>query len=191
MAASNGKKPIADVAKPGDSPADATARPIITGHEIMKDPMVTEQVDVSEQASIEKSAASNEQKELTPPSVTHKVIAPLSSKKDTAKAPEPQEKAPDEPTSDDAVVDAVLEKVDDKKIEDWRNEEDRKRQELVDELVEQKKYFLPINQVRSRRNSKIFLIILAVVLPVGVGLLLAIDAGIILPNVKLPFDLIK
>ncbi len=180
-----------DVSKPGGTRADATARPIITGHEIMKDPMVTD--NSADEATLEESSnAPTESKELTAPSVTHKVIAPLAKDTDDTPSEEKVEepKKIEDTSPGDAVVDAVLEQVDDKKVEKWRVEEEQRRQEAVEKLVEEKKYFLPIDQVRSRRNNKLVLVIIAVFLPIIVGLGLAIDAGVIKPGFSVPFDFI-
>lgn len=189
--ASSAKKPVMDVSKPGGTRADATARPIITGHEIMKDPMMKVLASSDSEATEEPVSSEPEQKELAAPSVTHKVIAPLATEDESEDSPKSKKEETVEESSDSAVMDAVLEQVDDKKVENWRNEEEQKRAELVEKLVDDKKYFLPINQVRSRRNNRIILIIIAILLPLIVGLGLAVDAGIIKPGFTLPFDFIK
>lgn len=209
------KKPVMDVSKPGKSPADATTRPIITGHSIMKDPMVTEETKPVEGVTPEEPEA----EKIAIPVSSHRVIQPIRSTdelpaekpvapddaqaEESAEEPEPEPKNADEPpaeepakkaepsVSDDAVVDAVLDQVGDKKEETKESEEERKRQELVDKLVEEKKYFVPIAQERSRRNNRLAVIILGALLPVIVGLGLAADAGVINLGFKVPFDFIK
>lgn len=191
------KQPIDDVAKPGKTPADATARPIITGHAMMQDPMVTK--DAEEPVATESTEPTEKDKELAAPSAAHKVIQPLAAQeeapKEAAKSEEDkpaEEEKTDEPSvSDDAVVDAVLEQVGDKKQETKQSEEDRKRQELVDKLVEEKKYFVPIAHEAAKRNSKLALIILGALLPLIIGLGLAADAGLVDLGFKMPFDFIK
>jgi hypothetical protein len=199
------KKPVMDVSKPGKSPADATTRPIITGHAIMKDPMVNEEPANMEGVTEEVTTPEVSEEKVTPaPSTSHKVIQPLESKEekpeesDTKPAEEPEktdEPAQDDkkesPVTDDAVVDAVLDQVGDKKEEIKQSEEDRKRQEMVDKLVEEKKYFVPIAQEGKRRKNKLALLVLGALLPVIVGLGLAADAGAIDPGFKVPFDFIK
>jgi hypothetical protein len=199
------KKPVMDVSKPGKSPADATTRPIITGHAIMKDPMVNEEPANMEGVTEEVATPEVSEEKVAPaPSTSHKVIQPLESKEekpeesDTKPAEEPEktdEPAQDDkketPVTDDAVVDAVLDQVGDKKEEIKQSEEDRKRQEMVDKLVEEKKYFVPIAQEGKRRKNKLALLILGALLPVIVGLGLAADAGAIDPGFKVPFDFIK
>ena len=204
------KKPVMDVSKPGKTAADATARPIITGHAMMKDPMVTEDTTPTEGVTEEVATTETEEVKSVTPSTTHKVIQPLESaaveevsespveaekpSEQTDPVPEETKEEPkkEETTvSDDAVVDAVLDQVSDKKEETKESEEEHKRQELVDKLVEEKKYFLPINQVHSRRNNRLALLVLGALLPVIVGLGLAADAGAINLGFKVPFDFIK
>jgi hypothetical protein len=204
MAASD-KKPVMDVSKPGKSPADATARPIITGHAMMKDPMVTEEAVAKPEETEVTPDMETADKEAVAPSAAHKVIQPLAAvpetpeptdKPETEEADKPAE--PEEPkeeqqpsVAEDAVVDAVLEQVGDKKQENKLSEEEAKRQEMIDKLVDEKKYFLPIHHERSKKNGKLALVIFAALLPVIVGLGLAADAGAIDLGFKVPFDFIK
>lgn len=181
-----------DVAKPGKTPASATSRPVIVSHgPAIKDPMVTDDTKPDAEESQSKESLSK----------SHKVIAPLtfddSKNAETSKLaekPEPVQDKPDETPADDtsdAVVDAVLDQVADKKEGDKEEAARQKRQELVDALVESKKYFLPINSVKRKRNNMIAIVILAAILPLVIGVWLAIDAKLILPDVTLPIDLIK
>lgn len=210
--AANSKKSVMDVSKPGKSPADATARPIITGHAMMKDPMVTDDKvpleGVTEDVPVTSESNTPEEKEAAP-STSHKVIQPLTEetedkseepatdkddseeKPETAEESKPEEKKEESPVTEDAVVDAVLDQVGDKKEETKESEEERKRQEVVDKLIEEKKYFVPIDQVHTRRNNRLALLVLGALLPVIIGLGLAADAGVINLGFKVPFDFIK
>lgn len=194
------KLPIDDVAKPGKTPADATARPIITTHAIMKDPMVTEDPTSVEEAN-NASEETTPEKQLPLPSAK-KVIQPISDPgepdakvKNDSETPAKTETSAPEPSVDDvtdsAVVDAVVDQVADKKKEDKLNEEEQQRQELIDKLVDEKKYFLPITSHTARRNGRVSLLLLGALLPVIVGLGLAADAGLINLGFKVPFDFIK
>jgi hypothetical protein len=202
------KKPVMDVSKPGKTPADATTRPIISGHEIMKDPMVNEEPEQMEGVTVDVKTSDDPKESPSTPPTSHKIIQPLSStdkteeetKEESTEKPAKESDTDTKPTEDDkpessvtedAVVDAVLDQVGDKKEETKESEEDRKRQEQVDKLVEEKKYFVPIGQVNKRRNNRIVLLILGALLPVIVGLGLAADAGVINLGFKVPFDFIK
>lgn len=192
------KKPVMDVAKPGKTPAGATSRPIIVGHgPAIKDPMVndgdTPQADVDTE-------------EKQPLQASHKVITPItdtadsesvrtskdaSDSDDKPKEAEPEGADESDELTDDAVVDAVIDQVADKKQSEKVDDAAIKRQELVEQLVSSKKYFLPINSIKRRRNSRLAIVLVAALLPLLIGLVLAIDAGVLLPEVTLPFDLIK
>lgn len=210
MAAANPKKPVMDVSKPGKSPANATARPIITGHEMMKDPMVNEEPAKMEGVTEDVTSSEEKTEKAAVAPTSHKIIQPLgdaeekpaetdekSASEDEKSEPTEEEATEDKkeaappPVTDDAVVDAVLDQVGDKKEETKESEEERKRQEQVNKLVEEKKYFVPIGQINKRRNNRIVLLILGALLPVIVGLGLAADAGAINLGFKVPFDFIK
>ncbi len=207
MAAS--KKTISDVEKPGTTPANATSRPVIVGHgPVMKDPMVTtDKKDTNDQATDTPSAAKLRVepkkviKPLTPEETAEedatKDPAPESEApaKDTTGKPEPEKPKPAEPaedsSSESAVVDAVLDQANETKQSDIEDKAAAERQELVGKLVADKKYFVPLATAQHRRNNKIALVALVALLPLLVGGVLAVDAGIIETGVQLPFDLIK
>lgn len=212
--ASNSKKTVMDVSKPGKTAATATSRPVIITHgAIVKDPMVNEEAATDTPA----------QETQTPlPSTTKKVITPLSDQKnsddsgpedapsteaptsesektETSEKPAAQadvsEKEPAEPEAqeenEEAVVDAVVEQVTDKKAEEQATAEEDKRRELVTKLITEKKYFVPLAVARHNRNNKLGILLIAVAIPLLVGVVLAIDAGFIGQGIELPFDLIK
>lgn len=193
---SSSKKPVMDVSKPGKTPADATTRPIITGHAVLKDPMINATDPESEVPTDTLLEGEDVPDEAAAPSTTHKVIKPIEPEpKDTdnKEEPEPEKKsdAPEPQITEGAVVDAVIDQVTDKKKQEVVDAEELERRELVDKLVEEKKYFVAISETKARRTSKFLLIFVAALLPLLVGLVLAIDAGVIETNITLPFDLIK
>lgn len=175
------KKPITDVQKPGKTPAAATSRPIIVGHGApLKDPMVTDD-----------GAKTDESK--TPEKITkttQKVVKPINQ-------PDPEPAKPEEPAADDtavsdqAVVDAVVGRAGDKKQAEKDADELHKRLEIVEQLVESKKYFVPIDVAAKKRTHRIELALFIILLVVAVAGVLAVDAGVINTDIKLPFDLIK
>ena len=186
MPAPANKKPIMDVAKPGDTAATATSRPVIINHGMLvKDPMMQDKGD---------EAASVVSVEETPQKLTQskKIIAPMATQETTESKQEDSDKAETaDEQSDEAVVDAVVDQMADKKDKDTIDEEDVKRQELVTKLVADKKYFVPLAVARHDRNNKIGIIVIVMLIPLVVGIVLAIDAGVIGGDVSLPFDLIK
>lgn len=197
MAASANKKPIMDVAKPGKTAATATSRPVIINHGAMvKDPMMHDDTETTTEYAPEK-----------PQPVTKKIITPIIEEPQTEQTEEataaPEEapkqedekttetQSPEESASDEAVVDAVVDQVTDKKAQEKLAEEEKTQRELVNKLVTDKKYFVPLAVARHSRNNKIGIIFIAMLIPFAVGLLLAVDAGLIGENISLPFDLVK
>ncbi len=177
-------KPITDIQKPGKTPAAATSRPIIVGHGIpLKDPMMAaDEAKPAEQQSAEK---------LTRP--TSKVVKPLSEQAPVASTqPEPAKKdVEDAAISDQAVVDAVVERAGDKKQAEKDADVLHKRLELVEQLVQSKKYFVPIGVAAKKRTHRIELGLFVALLILLVGVVLAIDADVINTDIQLPFDLLK
>lgn len=176
------KKPVMDVAKPGETPAEATSRPIIVSKKpAVKDPMVNEKEEKAPEADAPSLS----------PSVSKKKIEPLSSASKPTE--EPAEKKPEEkpdttiatPDTDELIGEEKQEAVESKV-----DEEATKRQELVDKLIAEKKYFVPIGAAQHKRNS-VTAVILFLVLVAIVGVYLAIDANLIKTDISLPFDLIK
>jgi hypothetical protein len=120
-------------------------------------------------------------------------------KTETAEKPAPEpdasEKEAAEPEAEseneEAVVDAVVEQVTDKTAEEQATAEEDKRRELVSKLVTEKKYFVPLAVARHNRNNKLGILLIGVAVPLLIGIILAIDAGIFGLGMELPFDLIK
>lgn len=200
---------VMDVSKPGKTAADATARPIIIGHGSMaQDPMVnpaenknpdapekkpdSEAIPVGKKIILpisEQEKSAEEIKETTPEQAEEPKTPDAEAKPEAEPEPaEPQETS-GESSSDSAVVDAVADQVDVKKQE-LADEEDKKKQEAINKLVSDKKYFVPIGKAhkKSRNFTATFILLVLVVV---IGVVLAIDAGLLDIGVDLPIDLIK
>ncbi len=186
-------KQIMDVAKPGKSPADASARPIIVGHgPRVQDPMVnTPEADDPDEPKTETASA------ITPTS--KKVIAPIPETENipdetivqSADKPEEVPETTDTDISDSAIVDAVVDQVGNKNKEDQSTDEDKKKQEAIDKLVLEKKYFVPIGRAHKKRNARWAFILLLIIIVGGGGALFAADAGVLNLGFTPPFDFIK
>lgn len=184
-------KTLTDVEKPGTTPAHATSRPIIISKApAVKDPMVSnDEPVVAEPVRL-------------PPSAAKKTIAPLSAEDKRPELPPanpaPTEKASEKPEETEPKEEALpVETPTDQSPEEIAaaeqavlSKEEQEQAELVNKLVEQKKYFVPIGAVQKRRTAR-NTALLALVLLVFVGAALALDAGIIKTDFTLPFDLIK
>lgn len=219
MAASDkNKKQVMDVSKPGKIPPGASSRPVIVGHKPqVQDPMVTAEETkdetpetpgtkpeattspaMSKKVIIPLSEAdkkTDEPAEIEPteeaeqPSETteepeEKESTPAAEETEEPKAPEPDDAA------DSVVVDAVIDQVGDKKQDEIEAEEERKRQESIEMLVAEKKYFVPIGKAHKKSNQ-ISLVLTLFLFVVLVGVLAAIDAEVLDAGFNLPFDLIK
>ena len=204
------EKQVMDVSKPGKTPADPSARPVIVGHKPMvQDPMVTETEDETVEA-VEEPQAETEEKPAVSPSASKRIIAPLSAEEKSVDDTEADEesqpvaeetvsedsipaktKNEDSATSDAAVVDAVVDQVaDKKKVDEQQEADERKKREALEKLVAEKKYFIPLG--RSHHTSGHGLLVFTVLLGVAfLGLVAAIDAGMLEAGFTLPFDLIK
>jgi len=171
-----------DVARPGKTAPDTSARPVIVTHKPMvEDPMV------------KKDETKDEPKSDTS---SKKVIQPLVVETDKpAEEPKPPEPANDpekEQAKEAAVVDAVAGQADlsGKKKDGEPTDEELKKQEELDKLIESKKYFVSIGQVAKRRNKRASLAVLAL-LVVLTSVYLAIDVGLIDVGLELPLEVIK
>lgn len=166
-------KSIADVAHPGTSAPSDTSKPIINQRPIMKDPMMVEDDEKSKETEKPFPKKISETK-IKPPeeSKTDK------NKSDKDKAEEP---APEEP---EAGADEKAEETDKKKSPKSENDaasaaetaQDAKLQQIIDS----KKYFLPINAVEHRRSKRVVVVgvVLALVLVVA-WVDIALDASLI------------
>lgn len=190
-----------DVSKPGEVTPDATSRPIIVGHKpmIQQDPMVSpaENQDTPPEVAenTEKKVTSHSEKVVQPPSVSADAaeVADPKPEEPEAKSPEESENSDDAaPVSDEAaIVDAVAEQAKaNKKNSGEPTEEDKKKQAEITKLIEEKKYFVPLKVASHKRNSRVSIVFLLLLLLVA-GAYLVADAGLIDPGFNLPIDLIK
>src|SRR5690606_11617047 len=86
-----------------------------------------------------------------------------------------------------AVVDAVIDQVANKKQAPETSEEDRKKLEHIEKLVEQKQYFVPIGKFHRRSKGPLVGIITLIV-ALLIGFLLVLDAGLIDIGITPPTD---
>lgn len=206
-----GKDKVFDVAKPGDSAASPTSRPVIVGHGsgLKQDPMVK-----SDDAEADKN------EEATAPLLTDKkVIKPitesLEAPKQEEKPKEPElEEAKEESTdtrqqdqddnpaekdedysedqaeanksesAGDAAVDALAQEVNSKKESAKAEEEAKKKQAEIDKLVAEKKYVVPIGEEAHHKSHTLLYLFILILVLVVVFLNFAIDAGLIDIGVK-------
>ena len=202
---SSGK--VNDVSKPGETPASSNARPTITGHSpaIKNDPMVSFSArDESEeeimQSDEKESYLTKSKAKINPIS---KDVKPDDNKEDDDSDKEESTKAEDKKTdesdkkptsagSESAVIDAIAQTADAKKVESKQEEEDKKHQEYIDGLIKDGKYRLPIVEGGHKASAERFISwVFLLLLIASIGVYLAIDAGYIQIGFDLPFEFIK
>lgn len=198
-------KKVNDISKPGETPASATSRPVIVKHRaVMKDPMVTppnpsqlkdeDTSDSSSDATTSKEeAVSRKAPELKPSEES------IEQAKSDSKASNETNSSDNDGTEAEnknssnaqslatAAVDVLANQAV-KKKEDGKG--DTKKQEVIAKHIEEKTYFAPIGQI-SKRKAKIHTIVALFILVALFGCYLAVDAGMILPDTELPFEIIK
>lgn len=185
MAKEAASKKTMDVAKPGKSIPDSSSRPVIVSNKPqVQDPMVKADV-----------APPEESKSPEQP-VTHgsKVIQPLDHSADTEEAPQETAETPEEKEAKEeaAVVDAVAGQADlgKKNTQAKIDADEQKKQEELDKLIAEKKYFVPVGQVAHRRNQRTVMVLILLIV-VAAALYAAVDAELLDVGIELPFDFIK
>ncbi len=164
MADKRSQKPkVFDVTKPGQTPADATSRPIIVGHKkTIDDPMVVvEDVDTNQGEA--------------PPSKKSKpefVINPSNEEIETPDSPTdtvPEEDTIIEPASEEnvgansAVVNDLVGDVGTKNDQKIADQEARKYAEKINGLVNSKKYFVKTRVPKSKRHLRLVVLLILLV----------------------------
>ncbi len=219
MAAS---KKVFDVAKPGKSQPAPTSRPIIVNHSPeVQDPMFAKTSSAPKIKTTSIAVGGHEDEEDKSPESTAASTATLSSvdrvtitppsHNDTDKEPEApsgdkqgleadsdsvvltEESDTSELSgaSDSAAVDAIAEQANLNKKHKETPEEASKR-EALEKLIENKKYFLPIDEAKHIHALERILFVMLVIFLIGlVAADLAIDAGLIKTEIKPVIDLIK
>lgn len=147
----------------------------------------------------EKPLAAHGEKVIAPPTETKEA----GSKEETDKADKPVESPEvdaakdvpadeaEAPISDDAAeVDAIAEQAGANKKKGAPTEEEKKRQETINKLIEEKKYFIPIKVASRKRRARWNLVILVILL-LAVGGYLSVDAGLVGANISLPINFIR
>lgn len=178
-----------DVAKPGNVAADATARPIIVGHgsALNQDPMMATQP----------GAAKNDEKKEP---MSHKTAAisqvknnaQEASAEDSGAVSSEETSLDNQPeSSDKATVEAVADEVSTKKQHEQEDQETQARTQALQELIESKKYFVPIGEAQKRRSMLRLWWAIFLLLVLGVvGANFAIDGELLDIGIKPLTDLL-
>lgn len=185
---------VFDVSKPGETAAHPTSKPVIVGHkaEIKQDPMVTSQEETDENDEKPKEDLMSKKSEPV-----------LSPDTETEKTEETTEEKPDETTdeadsstsvstSETGEIDALASEAEAKKQSKDNDEKDTKETEQLQELINSKKYSIPIKEGGKKRSSEIMMLWFLIILVfIAVAAWFVVDAGYYDPGFELPYDLIK
>lgn len=202
------RKNIMDVSKPGKSAATATAKPVIVGHGAMiKDPMVkdTDSATDTPAAEPEHLEVRHEKVILQPSAAMSKEDKPVDAtspeaepEKDTAKEPEAKDASEESPAkttdnnddlgSEEAIVDAVAGQAG--KKSKAQSDKDNAQKELIEKLIREKTYNLPIKQTAAKRSGRWLMVVMVVALVALLAGYAAVDAGVVKPGFDVPYHLI-
>lgn len=188
MAETKTSKQVMDVSKPGKTMPEPTSRPVIVGHKTeVQDPMVTTTEDTSTDAALAEPAA----KEIKP-SVTKKVVTPISTKQQIDQQTQDVEQSEDtnqDTSSDAAEVDVVAGQFGASKPQ-VLSEEEKKKQEQIQQLIVDKTYAVPIGKSKHK-SSKLPWVLLLLTVLLLVSMYVAVDSGAVDVGITPPVDLIK
>ncbi|HSX44943.1 MAG TPA: hypothetical protein VLF39_02415 [Candidatus Saccharimonadales bacterium] len=199
------KKKTFDITKPGKSAPSSTGRPIIvTNRSIVKDPTLKQGEHASTDPEVsddddseDLKTVSNQAKDLEPVEEEPSDNKEAQSEEDKQEQDSETDKEDDKkseiddskPPETNLEIDAS---VNDKKRENKQTIADKNHQEMVEKLVAEGKYVIPIGQSKQSRNTQtlILLIIVSLIVFVIIGDLL-IDSGAIKTNAKPIVNLIN
>jgi cobalamin biosynthesis Mg chelatase CobN len=200
---------VMDVNRPGNGKIIPTSRPVIT---------TGSQIEVQKEGAPEVAAP---EAIKGSPSTSKKVIQPLdpaidnqdkpaeptsqSQEKDTEASHTPDEEEdkdkdekPNYSSSEEASVDAVVGSIESKKEATKKAEEQAKKDAALQELIDSKKYVVPIghgtksvSHASKKKSNDGALIVLLILIIVLVVVYFVIDAGFVEAPIELPVDLIK
>jgi hypothetical protein len=187
---------VFDIARPGSGRPVEASRPVIANRSIsVKDQMVT--------------GVPNPPKEvLSAPSVSRKIIAPITEEdtlapvatevaatttEEIAKEPEVEKAVDDTPTgSETAAVDALADATGKSREDQKAAEEQLKRDAALQELINSKKYVVPLAHDSTKNgDSKLAIIVLLALILLASGAYIAIDSKVLKTNINLPYHFFK
>ncbi|HEX5456512.1 MAG TPA: hypothetical protein VFW77_04055 [Candidatus Saccharimonadales bacterium] len=212
------KPQVNDVAKPGQTAATPTSRPIITPHGgmIKQDPMVagaSDEEDMVDKKSESRISAKPELK-LKPISDDKSADDDKSDNEPETKQDKDEEKSepddkkveaeikseeekpsedtPDESKGDEsAAIDSLASSAGSNKQTAQETEEEKKRGEKIKELAESRKYYVPIVEGGHKASyERLLSWLILILLLISIGIYLAIDAGYLDVGISLPYNFI-
>lgn len=162
---------IVDVARPEETLAQATSRPVIVGHTnmIQKDPMVSVSIvqkdDGSQEESLKIIENPSPERTIQPVSGT---VANESVEENTSIEDEEIPQTSESKSSETAVVDALISEVKTKRDRLDEADNDQKLNDEVHQMISSKKYYVKIRTPANKRNVR-FLSVLVLLALLGAG----------------------
>lgn len=201
---------VMDVKKPGKTTASPTSRPIIVGHgSMMKDPMVREDEktpppeDKPDENDQKAARVSHAEVVIAPPadpenndqpSPEHAdepdTISSASADEDSTDASADTPESADDVDTDGGVIQAVVGKADQKTKERQAAEAEAEKQAAIQQLIKDKKYFVPIHQPHKAKHGMGLFISITVLLTIVVGYAL-IDIGVLDLGFDVPYHVLN
>ncbi len=207
-------KKLMDIVKPGKTPASANSRPVIIGHKPLKlDPMMAK--DGPTKIKVDEAVIGDEPEPTGLKPVEAPVVKPVEPPKPEPKAEETKPgpeavaetkaapsktevaESPEEPAKEAPETGETTEEtetpVDPKQAEKQaqQDKEEQAREAAVKKLIEDKKYFVQVGEVKRQRQARRLLLTILVLLVLAiVAADLLIDAGIVKTSIKPVLDLI-
>lgn len=199
-----------DISKQGSITPDTTSRPVIVTHKpVVNDPMVKSEKETEKVDNPSQSITSTHNKVIKPLTDEENLAEEQIKSEETRDEAQPTEVASsttesnpaepetkpdetiDETNSDSAIVDEIASQAGKNKKPDPKIEEaNKKKLADIQKLIDDKKYFLPIDQIAHKRNQ-ITLIIIIVLTLLLAGLYIAIDAELLDLGISLPVEFIE
>jgi len=191
--APGGPPKLFDVAKPGNTAAQPTSRPIIVNHggRVKQDPMVNTAKAEEEPAkepfahSIGVNIKPLEKDESSGDDTQPEAETPPEPEQSAETKPEPEK---DTQSAASGVVATIASEASTKSEQRREEQEADKKKHELEKLITSKKYFLPIHSGAGKDGGAG--IMLLVILIFVAGFVLAVDAEFLDVNITLPFDLL-
>jgi chemotaxis protein histidine kinase CheA len=156
-------------------------------------------VPTKEAPALESTSEESPKEEATEPAKEEKTDAEVKPEDSAAEKTETEEKKPDEETETDSLggseaagVDALAEASGKTKEDEKKAEEQVKKEAALQELIDSKKYFVPLahDSTSKKKGPGALMALLGLVILVA-GAYAAIDANLIKTNINLPFHIFK
>lgn len=188
---------LSDVSKPGLTPADPTSRPIIVGHQPSpgQDPLLSDGVKTKNKTSVLKLTKSKKISPINEEEYDSDIptTAELDkARQEASQADNPVTDSDNKDSESDGNIDALANEINNKSRTKQQIEDEKKMDKHVQDLIDAKRYHLPITEGgKKAASARIVTWIFSLLLLVVIGVLLSMDAGLIDAGIDLPFDIIK